>query len=283
MKVIKPFVVIIIFVFLLASCQKRGIFHTNHSINHYEKIMDYFANIEDNSVNEIILQYILNQLKKSDAIIEEFPITIDKENSNINIICRFYPQYSRRILLITPYIPAGLDDTAYRRAETERIAFNVGLMLETTSMLSSHIPDQFGVDLVFLGSEGNYNTIRSYNKAFHDLIANYGKTKPEIGIYLMLHSSQKLSIPIDDHSYQKLPYIVHRVWTTAEKLGWKEFETSLVASSLFEGEELLYRDLNTIKLKNIYEEDKEVLPENLIVNYRILGSLFSELIYGKDK
>jgi len=284
MKIIRFFIIISIILYFFASCQKRAAFHTNQSLEHYKDIMEFFANIEENNVNEIIHQYIINHLKKSDAIIEEYQFADETTSiTATNVVCRFYPQHSRRVIIISPYSPVGINNTAYFEAETKRIAYSIGLMLETASMLSSQIPNQYGVDLVFGGTIPDLYPTRSCSQAFRNLIANYGKVKPELGIFLWLHPSEKMSVPIDDHSYQKLPYIVHRIWTTAEDLGWREFEKSLEASSLFEGEELLYRELNTIKLKNRYEEDKEVLPEHLTSNFRILGSLFKELIYGKDR
>ena len=286
MKIIRLFVIISLTILILVSCQRKASFQVEQSYNQYEKIREFLSSSDYTDNDNILYQYILNQLRSSDALVEELRFEGAGDSEEVeegkNIICRFYPQHSRRILIVSPYSTVGMNNPQYYQAEVERIAFNNALLLEMANTLATQIPNQYGVDLVFLGSRKHDYITSAFKEAFKSLSDNYGKSKPEMGMFLWLHPTKEMSIPIDDHSYQKLPYIVHRVWTSAEYSGWREFAKSIEGSSLYEGEELLYKNLNTIKLKNGYEPEEEISKEDLINNFRMLGSVLSGIVYAKD-
>jgi len=285
MKVIKFFIIFSVLIIVLGSCQKRVTFRAEQSLIHYDKLLEFYTRFENGNVDEIVHNYIMNQLRRGEGIIED--IEFSRETRDIiekgsNIVCRFYPQHSRRIMLVSNYSGLGISRSDNRKKEIEQMSFGISLQLETARLLSTSIPNQYGVDLIFLDSVNEDNLINGISPAFRELIAGYDKPKPEVGVYLCLNPSAEISLPIDEYSYQKLPYIVYRIWTTAENLGWKEFKKRIETTTLLKDEELLYSELNVIKLQNDKEETEEILPDQLLANFRLFGSLFKELIYGKD-
>lgn len=280
MKLLKVFIIAVV-IFGLSSCQREISLNEKMAIEHYGNLKDYYSEYLTVRGMEVVRQYLLNELKKSDGVVSKLPFErVSGEETGSNIICRFYPQMSRRILFITSYIPLGIPDTADYEKETLRASFNTAFMLELARILSVKEPSQFGVDLIF-------TDVRISNAGEHEPALDvFGEESTlygaELGIYLRLQGASGMSIFIDDHSYRQLPYLVYRVWKRARLSGWKEFEHELRQFPLLEGEELLFNKFHAIKLYNEASGIKTETEEILTANFRMIGSLFAELIYEKD-
>lgn len=282
MKIVKLF----IFILMLVSCQARVAFRENNALSHYERLTDYYTNYQDNGADELIHQYIINQLRMSGGVLDEKNFNRRKDEygfeEGTNIIYSFYPQLSRRIMFVTPYCPVGLSDEEIYREMTAIMAFGNAIMLELARLLSEQKPNQYGVDLVFLDCLIDREEPDKFVPAFELLNFDETNSKPEMGIYLFLHYSQELRIPIEAASYRHSPQLVHRVWEKGEEIGWKGFKNHIEESTLLNTEEVLYEKLNTIKLQNISQSFEQVEEERLKQNFRRLGYVFTEIIYDRD-
>ncbi len=278
-------VLLIIFaVVLMASCQKRSVFKEEKSVIHYKVLQEYYSEFRESSGGGVIRQYLLNQLRKRDAVIDVVEFERKSENfseeKGANIICRFYPQMSRRIMLVGLYSPWALTESGEYEKESAKMSFNLALMLETARMIAAEPPNQYGVDLVFLDclllEEGRLTP------AIDIFTEKFTKKKPEAAIFFRLENTEELTIPIDNYSYQQVPHVVYRVWRKAQLLGRTEYEQRLKVNPALMNEEKLYDEFYLIKLENEVQPDEVPDSEALRNNFRKIGSLTREMIYDKD-
>ena len=188
--------------------------------------------------DEIVLcrNYIISALNQYGASVEEqyFSVIInDTEFEGVNIIAKFYPRMSRRILLGAHYDTRpwadkeediSLHDTPIIGANDA--ASGVAVLLELASIISKKQPEQFGIDLVFFDLEdmGTYQKNETWCLGSEHFAKNYTGKKPEKAIIVDMIGDKDLEINMEYSSYHNSPALVNEIWETGKNLGFSEFK-----------------------------------------------------------
>ena len=148
-----------------------------------------------------------------------------------NILARFRPELSERVLYVTHWDTRPISEAAASEADRERPvpgandgAAGVGLFIALGDVLRRQRPT-VGVDLLFVDGEdyGQFGPpdvdvlIGSTYFASHLPSPDY---KPLFGVVWDMIGDSDLRIPYEGHSFQRAPEVVARVWQTAADLGY---------------------------------------------------------------
>ncbi|MFN2637686.1 MAG: M28 family peptidase [Gemmatimonadaceae bacterium] len=147
-----------------------------------------------------------------------------------NILARFRPELSERVLYLTHWDSRPISDAATTEAERKMAvpgandgASGVGMFVALGDVLKKKKPS-VGVDLLFVDGEdyGQFGPpevdvlIGSRYFASHLPSADY---KPLYGVLWDMIGDKDLRIPYEMNSFQQAPEVVSRVWQTAADLG----------------------------------------------------------------
>ena len=148
-----------------------------------------------------------------------------------NILARFRPELSERVLYVTHWDSRPVSESAASDADRKLPvpgandgAAGVGLFIALGDVLKSQKPT-VGVDLLFVDGEdyGEFGPpevdvlIGSTYFASHLPSPDY---KPLFGVVWDMIGDSDLRIPYEAHSFQRAPEVVARVWQTAADLGY---------------------------------------------------------------
>ncbi|HYS69944.1 MAG TPA: M28 family peptidase [Gemmatimonadaceae bacterium] len=147
-----------------------------------------------------------------------------------NILARFRPELSERVLYITHWDSRPISESAATEAEKKMPvpgandgASGVGMFVALGDVLKKTKPN-VGVDLLFTDGEdyGQFGPpevdvlIGAKYFATHLPSPNY---KPLYGVLWDMIGDKDLRIPYEMYSFQQAPEVVSRVWQTAADLG----------------------------------------------------------------
>lgn len=151
-----------------------------------------------------------------------------------NILARFKPEATRRVLYVTHWDTRPTADSDPDPANRDKPmpgandgASGVALLMAVADALKK-APPAMGVDLLFVDGE-DYGTfgppdvdvlIGSTYFASHPPSPGY---KPEFGVLWDMIGDADLNIPQEMYSVQREPQVVQRVWGAAKDLGYDKY------------------------------------------------------------
>jgi Zn-dependent M28 family amino/carboxypeptidase len=148
-----------------------------------------------------------------------------------NILARFRPDLSERVLYMTHWDSRPISESAGTEAERKMPvpgandgASGVGLFIALGDALKKTKPN-VGVDLLFTDGEdyGQFGPpevdVLIGSKYFANHLPSPGY-KPLYGILFDMIGDKDLRIPYEMNSFQQAPEVVARVWQTAADLGY---------------------------------------------------------------
>jgi hypothetical protein len=156
--------------------------------------------------------------------------------TGINIIGKFQPQHSRRVLLCAHWDTrpwADMDPDA-KNHQSPVLGANdggsgVAVLLELAQQFKEN-PPPYGIDLVFFDAEdaGRYQDNQSWaigSRAYARQLRV--AERPDFGILLDMIGDADLAIYREVNSQQSAPTLVDYVWNVAAELGVTEFKPQL--------------------------------------------------------
>ena len=148
-----------------------------------------------------------------------------------NILARFRPQLSERVLYLTHWDSRPVSESASTEAEKKMPvpgandgASGVGMFIALGDVLKRS-PPNVGVDLLFTDGEdyGQFGPpevdVLIGSKYFATHLPSPGY-KPLYGVLWDMIGDKDLRIPYEMNSFQQAPEVVSRVWQTAADLGY---------------------------------------------------------------
>jgi glutaminyl-peptide cyclotransferase len=148
-----------------------------------------------------------------------------------NILARFRPELSERVLYVTHWDSRPIAESAATEAERKLPtpgandgASGVGLFVALGDVFKKQKPT-VGVDLLFVDGEdyGEFGPpdvdVLIGSTYFASNLPSPGY-KPLFGVVWDMIGDSDLRIPYETHSFQRAPEVVSRVWQTAADLGY---------------------------------------------------------------
>ena len=180
-----------------------------------------------------------------------------------NIIVQFNPGNKNRIWIAAHWDSrpwADLDKNLKNRNKpilgANDGASGVAVLLEISNQLKIKSPN-IGIDLIFLDGEdmGKSGEIDHYFIGSKYLSRNIPTQFPKYCILIDMIGDKNLQIPIEGHSYNQAPELVHTLWNQAEKMGFDVFKKE-ISSFVEDDHVILYRE-GGIPSINIIDFDYE--------------------------
>jgi len=150
-----------------------------------------------------------------------------------NVIARFQPEKKRRIFLAAHWDTRLRADHDKPENQDKPIpgandgASGVAILLEIANVLQKQPPTNVGVDLVLFDGEdyGRQGHLEEYFLGSRYFAKQYQKLKfkHEFGILIDMVGDANLNIKREGYSVKNLPWLVDRVWKTAQNMGYYEF------------------------------------------------------------
>jgi glutaminyl-peptide cyclotransferase len=178
--------------------------------------------------------WIIRQMRaRADTVIVQSFTYTTAEGKKLplrNILARFRPELSNRVLYLTHWDSRPISESAATEAEKKMPvpgandgASGVGMFVALGDVLKKTKPD-IGVDLLFTDGEdyGQFGPpevdvlIGAKYFATHFPSPGY---KPLYGVLWDMIGDKDLRIPYEMNSFQQVPDVVSRVWQTAADLG----------------------------------------------------------------
>ena len=223
-------------IFLLLSCQNQiPEFDKNNAFRFLLEQCDLGYRYPGTEEIELCRKYIISNLEPFASSITEqnFSTEIDTISyEGVNIIAKFYPEMSRRILLGAHYDTREWadKDSLLENHQKPTLGANdgasgVAVLLEIALIISKKQPEQFGLDMVFFDLEdaGNYGKLDSWCVGSTYFVKNLSGQKPEKVIIIDMIGDADLNIFMEIYSYRSSPNLVNEVWSLAKKLDYQEF------------------------------------------------------------
>jgi glutaminyl-peptide cyclotransferase len=145
-----------------------------------------------------------------------------------NIVCRFKPKATRRLLLAAHWDSrpfADMDPDKTKRSQAvlgaNDAASGVAILLELARCLKAKAPGM-GVDIVLFDGEdwGQQGHLEDYFLGSKAYARAMTRPLPEAGILLDMVGDRNLRLPMEPFSLQAAPDLMERLWSTAERLGY---------------------------------------------------------------
>ena len=270
-------------------------FNQDQAFVYLEEQCDFGFRYPGSEEIKLLQSYIISKMKNAGAKVEEqdFTTTINDEPvSGKNIIARFFPRMSRRILLAAHYDTrpwADKDPDPKNHAEpvlgANDGASGVAVLLEIASILNQTPPQQYGVDLVFFDVEdsGSYGVDSSWCKGSQFFADQFQGEKPEKAIVVDMIGDKDLAINMEYFSYQNSPALVNEVWEIAKELGFSEFKPKIETVIVDDHLPLIKIGINAIDLidfdypvwHTVSDTPDQCSPHSLFV----VGQTLLHLIY----
>lgn len=226
------------FIVLLGACKGRegaARFDGDSALRYAKAQVDFGPRIPGTPSAQKAGDWIVNEMKRrADTVIVQSwtHTTVDgKQLPMRNILARFNPGATDRILYVTHWDTRPVSDAAENPAERELPvpgandgASGVGLFVALGDVLRKS-PPPGGVDLLFVDGEdyGEFDEnladvlIGSAYFAKHPPDPGY---KPIFGVLWDMIGDSDLQIKKEGYSLQRAPEVVDRVWSKAAELGY---------------------------------------------------------------
>ena len=210
-------------------------FNGNAAYNYAKVQVDFGPRVPGTSAAKKAGDWIIRQMRaRADTVIvQSFTYTtVDGKKLPLrNILARFRPELSERVLYVTHWDSRPISESAATEAERKMPvpgandgASGVGMFVALGDVLKKTKPN-VGVDLLFTDGEdyGQFGPpevdvlIGSKYFAAHPPSPGY---KPLYGVLWDMIGDKDLRIPYEMISFQQAPEVVSRVWQTAADLGY---------------------------------------------------------------
>lgn len=215
----------------------------------------------------------------------------------VNVLARFRPDESRRILLLAHWDTRPTsDEEADSAARNLPIpgandgASGTAVLLELASLLAE-TPPPLGIDLLFVDGE-------DYGPGVEDMLLGAKRyaarldeqeNRPLYGVLLDLVGDADATFPVEGFSAQHANVVVQKVWRAAERLGYRDAFPTRVGQALTDDHvPLIEAGLPTANVidftygpDNAYWHTQQDVPENLSAEtLGMVGEVVVELIYS---
>lgn len=214
----------------------------------------------------------------------------------VNVMARFRPEASRRILLLTHWdtrpradqaTDSSFHDTPVPGANDG--ASGTAVLLQLASILPDNSPPM-GVDLLFVDGE-------DYGPGLDDMLLGARRyaasltedDRPVYALLLDMVGDADPSFPVEGISAQFADVVVQKVWRAAERLGYRDFFPTAVGRTLTDDHvPLIEAGLTTADLidftygpGNAYWHTPQDVPEHVsAATLGMVGAVVVELIYS---
>ena len=212
-------------------------FDGGNAMQYLKNQCEFGPRVPGSEASKKCLEYLESELTKSagKVVKQQFQHFDKEKNINLlmtNLLAAFNPNVNQRIFLAAHWDSrpfADRDPNPLNRNKpvpgANDGASGVAVLLEIARNLGENAPE-IGVDIILFdgedyGREGHLEDYFLGSRFFAKSAANY---RPRFGILLDMVGDAQLSIPIEGHSQEYLPHLVEKVWSTAESLGFTEFE-----------------------------------------------------------
>ncbi len=251
----------LVMVLFLFGCQKSiPQFSGTASFKHLEYQCQIGDRIPNSPEIQLCRDYIISNLKKTDAkvTLQKFDYAeADTVLNGVNILASFYPQLSRRILLVAHYDTRIKADQETDEEKREMAvpgandgASGVAVLLEIGARLGQQEPKEFGVDLLFVDLEdvGKEGEEKSWCQGSRYFVENMGSYNPEKIIILDMIGDKDLKIKIEGFSWQSSPALVKQIWDIANKSDFTSFSYEVGTPIMDDHVPFLEKGLNAIDI-----------------------------------
>ena len=210
-------------------------FDGNAAYNYAKAQFDFGPRVPGTPAAKKAGDWIIQQMRSraDTVIVQAFTYTTadGKKLPLRNILARFRPNLSERVLYMTHWDSRPISESAGTEAERKMPvpgandgASGVGLFIALGDALKKTKPN-VGVDLLFTDGEdyGQFGPpevdVLIGSKYFASHLPSPGY-KPLYGILFDMIGDKDLRIPYEMNSFQQAPEVVARVWQTAADLGY---------------------------------------------------------------
>jgi hypothetical protein len=175
------------------------------------------------------LQWMIDYLRPLVDTLEVMPFDHESRDGGgtvrmTNLLARFHPERSDRILLVTHWDTRPMADNESDEAK-RRLPIpgandggsGTAVLMQLATVLSGHSPP-IGVDLLFVDGE-DFGPGEMFLGAQH-FAAGAAAYKPLYGILVDMVGDKSPVFPIEPNSKDYAPEVVERVWRMAEELGY---------------------------------------------------------------
>ena len=244
------------------------------------------------------LRFLHNQFKQqADTVILQnfdwYDALRGKTLHLTNVIARFQPQKSRRIFLAAHWDTRPFADNDKPQNKDKPIpgandgASGVAVLLEIARVLRQNPPANVGVDLILFDGEdyGRQGHLDEYFLGSRYFAKNYQRLKfnHEFGILIDMIGDADLTIKREGYSVKNLPWLVDRVWKTAQNMGYYEFSDQFLGYVDDDHVPLLQAGIpciNIIDFEYPYWHTLEDTPDKCSPqSLNVVGQVLLEVIY----
>lgn len=214
----------------------------------------------------------------------------------VNVLARFQPDETRRILLLAHWDTRPTADEAADPAEQSTPipgandgASGVAVLLELAELLARQ-PPPLGVDILLVDGEDYGPSIEDMllgARRYADTLEEAGR--PVYGLLLDMVGDASPSFPVESLSAQHANVVVRKVWRAAERLGYRDYFPTGVGRELRDDHvPLIEAGLPTANLidfdygpGNAFWHTLDDAPENVsAVTLGMVGEVVTELVYS---
>src|SRR5438270_8784107 len=210
-------------------------FNGSAAYNYAKAQVDFGPRVPGTPAAQKAGDWIIRQMRsRADTVmVQSFTYTtVDGKKLPLrNILARFRPDLTDRVLYLTHWDPRPISESATTDAEKKMPvpgandgASGVGMFVALGDLLKRTRPD-VGVDLLFTDGEdyGAFGPpevdVLIGSKYFVTHLPSPGY-KPLYGVLWDMIGDKDLRIPYEMNSFQQAPEVVSRVWQTAADLGY---------------------------------------------------------------
>lgn len=209
-------------------------FNGDRALGYVRTFMEFGARVPGSAAHRRAGDWIASEMRqRADTVIEQTWTHRTQPGDSIplrNILARFRPMAEERLLYVTHWDSRPIAEKSATDEQRKQPTpgandggSGVGLFLALGDVLKA-TPPGIGVDLLFVDGE-DYGTftpdvdvlLGSAWFAKHLPAANY---QPLFGIVFDMIGDADLRIPQEEHSVNRAPEVVERVWRTAADLGY---------------------------------------------------------------
>lgn len=198
----------------------------------YRYIADQVAfgpRVMNTSAHEAALRYLVNQLERLGATVEEQSFTATAydgtELNGTNVVGRFKPADPDRLLLAAHWDTRHVADSDLEDDPNAVVhgaddgASGVGVLLEIARQLGRSPPD-IGVDIVLFDAEdyGGPGNAESWGLGSQYYAKNLTGTKPRYGVLLDMVGAKAATFAWEGYSKQNARPVLDKVWNLAASL-----------------------------------------------------------------
>jgi len=213
----------------------------------------------------------------------------------VNVLARFAPETSRRILLLAHWDTRPVSDQATDSADrsipvpgANDGGSGTAILLTLASILAE-TPPPVGVDLLLVDGEDYGPGIEDMLLGARRYASTLGPVRPIYGVLLDMVGDADPRFPVEEISAQHANAVVGKVWRTAERLGYRSYFPTSVGQKLTDDHvPLIEAGLPTANVidftygpGNAYWHTPDDVPEKLsAATLEMVGEVVTELVYS---